>query len=411
MRIRSLALCFAALPSTVLALGFRVVDHGAEATAKGGAFAATADNPTAIYHNPAGITQLDGTQFSLSVNALTFESTVDPATPGADFDTKFEWQVIPDVFVTWKGKDQPLALGLGFYAPFGFALEYPEDSVVRNIAKKGRIQFFTANPVVAYQVTPELSVAAGMTINYSRAKLSRGLGVTGGDDFSLEGDGYGAGVTAGLLWQPAKQHSFGIQYFGPVDIRYHGHARVRIPSFTLPVEVLPGVVIPVDVPRTENEEDADIQIEFPQTIAAGYSFRPADDWNFEFNVEWTDWDRLNVETIHLSENLDQPLVFNYESSFLYEFGVTKKFKDGWSLSAGYIYSENSVPNESFNPIVPDGNRHVMSVGVGRRYDHWNWYLAYQYAYGPHRTIDQQTFADGTYRAESHSVSFTLGYNF
>jgi hypothetical protein len=47
MRIRSLALCFAALPSTVLALGFRVVDHGAEATAKGGAFAATADNPTA----------------------------------------------------------------------------------------------------------------------------------------------------------------------------------------------------------------------------------------------------------------------------------------------------------------------------------------------------------------------------
>jgi long-chain fatty acid transport protein len=201
-----------------------------------------------------------------------------------------------------------------------------------------------------------------MTINYSRAKLSRGLGVTGGDDFSLEGDGYGAGVTAGLLWQPAKQHSFGIQYFGPVDIRYHGHARVRIPSFTLPVEVLPGVVIPVDVPRTENEEDADIQIEFPQTIAAGYSFRPADDWNFEFNVEWTDWDRLNVETIHLSENLDQPLVFNYESSFHIRVRRHEEVQ-GWMESERGLHLLGKLrSNESFNPIVPDGNRHVMSVG-------------------------------------------------
>ena len=181
MRICSLALCFAALPSTVLALGFRVVDHGAEATARAGAFAATADNPTAVYHNPAGITQLDGTQFSLSVNSLMFESTVDPATPGADFDSKFKWDIVPDLFVTWKQKDKPLALGLGFYSPFGFSLEYPEDSAVRTLAKKGQIQFFSANPVVAYQITPELSIAAGMTINYSRAKLSRGLGITAGN--------------------------------------------------------------------------------------------------------------------------------------------------------------------------------------------------------------------------------------
>lgn len=411
MRIRFPALLFAALPSTVLALGFRVVDHGAEATARGGAFAATADNPTAVYHNPAGITQLEGTQFSLSVATLTFESTVDPAVPGAGFDSKYEWQTIPDLYITWKQKDRPLAFGLGFYAPFGFSQEYPEDSTVRTIASKGKIQFFTANPVVAYQITPELSIAAGATINYSRAKLSRGLGVTSGDDFSLEGDGYGAGVTAGLLWQPTKQHSFGVQYFGPVDIRYHGHARVKVPAFTLPLEVAPGVVFPVDVPRTETEDDADVQIEFPQTIAGGYSFRPTEDWNFEFNIEWTDWDRLNTETIHLDKTLNQPLVFNYESSFIYEFGVTKKFQGGWSLSAGYIYSENSVPNESFNPIVPDSNRHVLSVGVGRRYEQWNWYLAYQYAYGPHRTIDQQTVADGSYRFQSHALSFTLGYNF
>ena len=49
--------------------------------------------------------------------------------------------------------------------------------------------------------------------------------------------------------------------------------------------------------------------------------------------------------------------------------------------------------------------------MGRNYEHWNWFLTYQYAYGPHRTIDQQTVADGNYRFQAHAVSFTLGYNF
>jgi long-chain fatty acid transport protein len=303
-----------------------------------------------------------------------------------------------------------LSLGLGFYAPFGFANEYPDDAAFRTLAKKGKIQFFTTNPVLAFKVTDTLSVAAGATLNYSRAKLARGI-VTPGDEFQMEGDGFAVGVTAGIFWQPVPEHAFGIQYFGPVGMHYSGHARTHIPTFTTPFEVAPGVVLPVEVPKVDNEEDFDAKIQFPQSIAAGYSFRPTSDWNFEFDVEWTDWDNLNSPTIHLSENPDAPLVFNYESSFIYEFGVTKKFSGGWKASAGYLYSENSVPNESFNPLVADSNRHVLSIGVGRNYEHWNWFLTYQYAYGPHRTIDQQTLADGTYRFQAHAVSFSLGYNF
>ena len=39
-------------------LGFRLADQNAESTARGLAFAATADNPSAVYYNPAGITRL-----------------------------------------------------------------------------------------------------------------------------------------------------------------------------------------------------------------------------------------------------------------------------------------------------------------------------------------------------------------
>jgi long-chain fatty acid transport protein len=45
---------------TLLATGIRLPDQDAFATARGEAFVATADNPSAIYYNPAGLTQLEG---------------------------------------------------------------------------------------------------------------------------------------------------------------------------------------------------------------------------------------------------------------------------------------------------------------------------------------------------------------
>ena len=41
---------------------FRILDQGAAATGQGDAFAAQADDPSALFYNPAGMTQLPGVQ-------------------------------------------------------------------------------------------------------------------------------------------------------------------------------------------------------------------------------------------------------------------------------------------------------------------------------------------------------------
>ena len=64
----------ALLPMSVHALGFRIPNQDAEATAKGNAFVATADNPSAIYYNPAGITQLEGTHAQFGLHNLSVNS-------------------------------------------------------------------------------------------------------------------------------------------------------------------------------------------------------------------------------------------------------------------------------------------------------------------------------------------------
>jgi len=50
--------------STSFAAGFRLPEAGAKAMGMGFAFTAQADDPSAIYFNPAGLTQLKGTTSS-----------------------------------------------------------------------------------------------------------------------------------------------------------------------------------------------------------------------------------------------------------------------------------------------------------------------------------------------------------
>lgn len=62
---------------SVSANGFRLADQDAFATARGEAFVATADNASAIYYNPAGLTQLEGFNFRGGVYGIY----LDPSSP------------------------------------------------------------------------------------------------------------------------------------------------------------------------------------------------------------------------------------------------------------------------------------------------------------------------------------------
>jgi long-chain fatty acid transport protein len=395
-------LALSATPS--FALGIRIVDQNPRATARGEAFSATADNPSAVYYNPAGIAQLDGTRALLGAYTISIDAKVDLDVPDGHFDSKYELQTVPQFFATWKLKGSPIALGLGIYAPFGFGLEYPDDTPFRTLAKEGRILYLTINPVIAWEICESVSIAAGATINYGDAKLTRGV-LASGDEFEFEGDGVAYGFNLGALWHPHPMHHFGLVYRSSTSLDFSGRTRVHTDPFTVATPFGPFVV-----PGIDDDEDARARFHFPQSIVAGYSFRPAPDWNFEFNIDWTDWDSLDTVTIKRDSG-DLALPFNWESSFIYSFGITKSFPDGWSVSGGYIYSENSVPNQSFNPIVPDSNRHIWSVGLGRRGEHFNFDVAYQYAWGPERHISNGTLANGNYEFQSHALTFTLGWDF
>jgi len=382
--------------------GYRLPDQDAEATARGEAFAATADNPSAIYYNPAGIAQLPGQNVRVGVHGLSLDTTF-TSPSGGSYDTKSVLNVVPQAYYTYALDSFPLTFGLGFYVPYGLSVEWPQNTGFRSIALKSELSYFTLNPVVAWRILTNLSFAIGPTFNYSKIEIRQG--VTPFPDYDesvLKGDAVAYGFNAGLLWQPDPKLSFGAMYRSKTDMDYNGNTTI---SF-----VTPPIGFPSQLSMSANAE-----LPFPQNVVGAVSYRPTPKWNLEFDADWTDWSQ--VKTVQVHQMIPTSFVLNYNSSFYYEIGVTRYLKGGWQVSGGYIYNENSVPDRTFNPLVPDQNRHFFSAGVGYHGQHFSFDAAYQFGYGPSRTVVGSTpsavgqSADGQYEFFSHAFFVSAGWHF
>jgi long-chain fatty acid transport protein len=380
-------------PATGFALGIRLFDHDAFATARGDAFVATADNASAIYYNPAGISQLKGHNTRAAFSLLNVDSDFDGRS-GRDSSLKDDWILLPGFFYTYSPSNCPISLGLGYYLPFGLALEWPETAPFRTATIYGELQYHTVNPVIAWQITETLSVAAGPTLNYASTDLRRGIAISP-DEFKFTGDDYDFGANAGILWQPHKQHSFGLSYRSQTTMNFEGESRVLPAAYLIP------------------KQDASAKLPFPQVVIVGYSFRPTPHWNFEVDFDWTDWDRVNTPVLKQATG-DVPLPLRWDSSYAIEVGATRYFDNGMHVSGGYVYIESSIPDKSFTPLVPDQDLHVFSTGVGGHYKRFAWDATYQFTYGPGHDVSGSVYGPsvaGNYNFIAHAFSLSLGYSF
>jgi long-chain fatty acid transport protein len=250
-------------------------------------------------------------------------------------------------------------------------------------------------------------------LNFSELKLRQGivLPVPGSDSFEFEGDDLFVGFNAGLMWRVHPKVQVGLAYRSETTGAYEGSTRaygLAPPDFGTPFQF---------------SQAASGRLVFPQHVVGGVSYRPTPQWNLEVNVDWTDWERLDALSIRQAAAVpplfpqDLAVPLGWESSFYYELGVTRRLSEAWSVSLGYIYNENSVPDAHYNPLVADLDRHFVSAGTAFRTGRLDLSLAYQFGYGPERTVSGsqpsvsgQT-ADGDYEFLSHALFLSLGLRF
>jgi long-chain fatty acid transport protein len=397
--------------------GFALPDQDAFATARGEAFVATADNPSAIYYNPAGITQLQGNNLRAGVYGIYYDPTYS-TNHGKVYHVNDKLAAVPRFFYTYSPTNLPLSFGLGVYAPFGGNLSWPQDTGFRSVALDGSLTYLTINPVAALKLPYNFSIGAGLMVNYVNMEMSQGLArnpTPFTNYFRFTGDGWSVGYNLGLLWQPVDEISIGATFRSSAKVTLDGETKYELQPF-------PGLSQP-------SSTSARTDFKFPLTATMGISYRPTPKWNIEFDASYTDWTSFGSNTIHQAttpsppmNNPDIGLALFWQPSWMYEFGVTRYFDSGWHASAGFVYSENSVPNAFYTPLAADMDRYFFSTGAGYKGKHFNFDIAYQFGYGPTHTVTGsqpssiparttgQT-ADGNYDFISHAVSASVGWRF
>jgi long-chain fatty acid transport protein len=405
----------------VQANGFALPDQDAFATARGEAFVATADNTSAIYYNPAGITQLTNSNFRGGVYGIYLEPSYRPPNTapnhGNTYYSSDNFAAIPQLFYTHTLKKLPVSFGLGLYAPYGGNMTWPQDTGFRSVAISGALKYLTVNPVVALRVLPSLSIGAGAMANYGNISMYQGLrplSPQAVNFFNFTGDGWSVGYNAGILWQPHEKISFGATFRSSAKMNFQGNTDF---------ELRPGAY------NTPAQRNASASFTFPLTTVLGVSYRPTPRWNLEFDANYTGWDSFGTVTIEQSPpavhnpfSQDIPVNLDWQPSWMYEFGVTRYFDSGWHISGGYVFNENSVPNNYYTPLAADMDRNFFSIGAGHKGKTFDFDLAYQFGYGPPHTVTGSTAsskpggfsgesANGTYGFRSSALILSVGMHF
>ena len=392
--------------SSLWATGFRLPDQDAFATGRGEAFVATADNPSAIYYNPAGISQLEGNNLRGGVYGIYLDPSYKSPTSGQTFDNENKRHAIPQFYYTYGRTNWPVSFGLGVYSPFGLQVECPQNTGFRAVATQGKVTSATINPVVAVKLSPSLSIGVGVMANYVNIDLQQGISPYPSSDlFQFKGDGWDAGYNLGLLWQPQEKISFGATLRSSTTVNLNGHTETIYPSGASPYN-----------------SSANSSWSLPLEAVFGVSYRPTPKWNLEFDADYTDWSSLGTVNINQSSPPGSiPETLDWESSWYFEWGATHYFDNGWHVSAGYIFNENSVPDAHYTPLVADLDRHFFSVGFGHKGKSFDFDVAYQFGYGPARTISGSAAppgypsgyhpADGTYSFISQAIAVSAGWHF
>ncbi|MGA1863286.1 outer membrane protein transport protein [Deferribacter thermophilus] len=207
-------------PVLLYANGFQINEQGAKALGMGGAFVAQADDPSAVYFNPAGITQLERMQLSLGFSPIHPYATFESDSTGQSTDAKDKTFYIPNFYATLQTTDK-IWVGLGVFSNFGLATEWPDNWKGRYIVggTKAEVVTLTINPNIAYKINDKLSIAAGIDIQRMDVTLENkiwqgfhGVGVEDANSELKGTDDWAYGWNVALHYKITENWKFGMSY-------------------------------------------------------------------------------------------------------------------------------------------------------------------------------------------------------
>jgi long-chain fatty acid transport protein len=397
--------------------GFLIYEHGAAAMAMGGAFVAIANDPSAVFHNPAGIAFLKGTQVSVGTTLIFSRSSMDLFNypdPTKRYWKQVEQVFYPSTFYITHSLSDRVTLGFGFFSPYGLGAEWPKENPLRYLGYKDDMKTFFFNPVVAVKLAENLSLGVGIsyitsTVMFRLVELEN-FGPYGKYDVpaELKGDGSSWGFNAGLLYK-TKKLSLGFNWRSQFDIKFSGD--LALDTSGLPAPLKPFV--PTSDTGTTN-------FRFPDILGLGVAYNATDKLLLSFDFHYITWSRFDKYVIDFTTVPDLVVPQNFDDSSLLRGGVQYYLDPKFAIRLGIVYDHTPQPIETADPLLPDANRTALTGGFGLNLAK-NFILdfAFQYEVFSDRTVPNRyalqvgsvNYGEGTYETTAALIGVSLKYAF
>ena len=399
--------------SYLFASGFQLNEQGARAMAMAGAFTGIANDPSAVYYNPAGLTNLYGTHFMGGVTFIAPSFSFTGAGSGEKTDGESKVFTPFNVYITHRINEK-WAVGLGVNNQYGLGTEWDETWEGRYLAVDTEIKTFYFSPAVAFKPSEKFSIGVGLTYVLADVKIVKmGQHPLGADDYkvTLKGDDDSFGFSAGIMVKPIDKLSLGLSYRSENSYDMEGDASSDPATFTYPgVGEFAFPNGPITAPLTT-----------PQNITFGVGYMPDSKWTIGADFQYVGWESYDKLEITFEDYDTDPFTAgnqnvsstprNYENSFIVRAGAEYILSPKVALRGGLLYDNNPVKDEYVEPTLPDADRIGINLGFGYEpVKNFKIDVAYLFLMFNDREVDNSVFGfNGKY--ESHAHLFGLDFSY
>ena len=360
-------------PVTAMANGYQNLHQSAMGLGTAYAANGTAiDDVSAIFSNPASLSRFPGWNASVGATLIlptnTFEglsATTSDGTPVTDGSPSEPSQFLDDTFSGfWYLSHQVtdrLHFALAFNAPWATESDYTDTAASRYTASTTELTAYNLSPMLSYQVNDQLSVGAGLNIQYYTSTFATNIPADNSNPdiatdghATFEGSKLAYGATVGLEYQANDQWRFGVSYRSAINHKFDGDVEVKGPAATLAL-------------LTSAKGSADYEIATPWMFQLGAHGQLNDRWEVFGSATLTGWSAFE-DTVIETSNLGTLTVKNgWDDAWYVSIGAGYQLTPKTKIFGGIAYDETPTPTEVRNPRAPNADRYYVGLGLSHAF--------------------------------------------
>lgn len=414
----ALAVAVAIVSSQAYSAGFQLNEFSSSGLGRAySGEGAVADNAGSASRNPATIMMFDRPSFSGGAVFIDPDVNISGNSPYTNRSTDAN-NIAPTAWVPNLHFVAPINEQFGWGASvtsnYGLATEFNNDYIAGEYGGKTDLTTLNLNLSGAYRLNDSWSFGLGFDAVYAKAKIERYAGeqtagarlaAPGTQITHLEGDEWGYGWNAGILYEIDKDNRYGFTYRSEVKVDFDGDYKSNINSA---FNRAPGAGTVFPWGTSGQTIPGSLTLNLPEMWElSGYN-KVDPQWAIHYSIAYTSWSQF--QELKATGTNGQTLFYKDESfkdAYRIALGTTYYMDKNWTFRTGIAFDDSPVPADKRSISIPDQDRFWISAGSTYAFNEdASVDVGISYMHGQHVEIKE-----GPYTFQSDGKAWLYGMNF